>query len=128
MTKESSCSCWGSKAALTRLALGRMQESWNRTRSLGRGRVRADRKLEREKLEIQEAAVKAAGCDVIRAEKRSGTTASSRSDQVDWALGQIAATFRQISRDHWPAPPTAALLFVPIRACLIFGYRKALFE
>src|SRR5246127_319481 len=31
-------------------------------------------------LEIQEAALKAAGCDVIRAEKRSGTTTSGRAE------------------------------------------------
>src|SRR5713226_7930291 len=31
-------------------------------------------------LEIQEAALKAAGCDVIRAEKRSGTTTSGRDE------------------------------------------------
>jgi DNA invertase Pin-like site-specific DNA recombinase len=33
-------------------------------------------------LEIQEAALKAAGCGVIRAEKRSGTTTSGRADDV----------------------------------------------
>ena len=34
----------------------------------------------RQSLEIQEAALKAAGCGVIRAEKRSGTTTSSRAE------------------------------------------------
>src|ERR1700738_2314145 len=41
-------------------------------------------------LEIQEAALKAAGCGVIRAEKRSGTTTSSRAE-LQTVLGFLGA-------------------------------------